>query len=132
MSSSLVGNILKTRRKELDLPVKYVLEQLKNMGVNISDKTLYGWENGHRQPDADEFLILCKIYEISSIAGLAKETSNENALLSSSDENEKKLVELYRELNDEGKEKLVGYAKDLTRTGDYKKAGSYRMVSKEA
>lgn len=132
MSSSLVGNILKTRRKELDLPVKYVLEQLKNMGVNISDKTLYGWENGHRQPDADVFLMLCKIYEISSIAGLTKETSTENKLLSLSDENEKKLVELYRELNDEGKEKLVGYAKDLTRTGDYKKVGSFRMASTEA
>nr|WP_326175008.1 hypothetical protein [uncultured Oscillibacter sp.] len=45
---------------------------------------------------------------------------------------EKSLIDLYRELNQEGQEKLVGYAKDLTRTGDYKKVGSYRMVSKEA
>lgn len=132
MSSSLVGNILKTRRKELGLPVKYVLEQLKNMGVNISDKTLYGWENSHRQPDVDVFLMLCKIYEINSIAGLTEETSSKNKLLSLSDENEKKLVELYRELNDEGKEKLVGYAKDLTRTGDYKKVGLFWMGTKEA
>lgn len=132
MSSSLVGSILKKRRKELDLPVKYVLEQLKNMGVDISDKTLYGWENGHRQPDADVFLMLCKIYDINSIAGLTKETLSENKLLSFSDENEKKLVELYRELNDEGKEKLLTYAIDLEDTGKYKKAGSFRVDAKEA
>ncbi len=131
MGSSLVGNILKTRRKELDLPVKYVLEQLKNIGVNISDKTLYGWENGHRQPDADVFLMLCKIYEINSIAGLTKETSSENKLLSLSDENEKQLIELYREMNEEGKGKLLSYAIDLEDTGKYKKAGSFRMASTE-
>nr|WP_325259240.1 hypothetical protein [uncultured Oscillibacter sp.] len=45
---------------------------------------------------------------------------------------EKNLVYMYRELNQEGQEKLVGYAKDLTRTGDYKKVGSLRMDAKEA
>lgn len=45
---------------------------------------------------------------------------------------EKNLVDMYRELNQEGQEKLVGYAKDLIRTGDYKKVGSFWMGSKEA
>lgn len=45
---------------------------------------------------------------------------------------EENLVNMYRELNQEGREKLVGYAKDLTRTGDYKKVGLFRMASTEA
>ena len=78
MSSSFIGNILKTRRKELNLSVKDVLAQLHNFGIDISDKTLYGWESGHRQPDADTFLILCNIYQISTITGIQKIPKREN------------------------------------------------------
>lgn len=67
MGTSLSGRMLKARRKELGFSVKHVLEQLQNMGINISAKTLYGWENEHRQPDADTFLKLCKIYNISTL-----------------------------------------------------------------
>lgn len=67
MSLSLSGAFLKERRKQLGFSVKYVIQQLQGMGINISDKTLYGWENGHRQPDADTFLRLCKIYDISTL-----------------------------------------------------------------
>lgn len=47
-------------------------------------------------------------------------------------EGEEKLLGFYRALNAEGQEKLIVYAKDLTRTGDYKKVGSFWMGSKEA
>lgn len=67
MAISLSGTLLKERRKELDLSVKYVIAQLQDMGITISVKTLYGWENGHRQPDADTFLKLCKIYDIDTL-----------------------------------------------------------------
>lgn len=45
---------------------------------------------------------------------------------------EENLVSMYRELNQEGQEKVVGYARDLVRTCDYKKVGSFWMGSKEA
>lgn len=48
------------------------------------------------------------------------------------DKKELELITLYRELNQEGQEKVVGYARDLARTGDYKKVGSFWMGSKEA
>lgn len=48
------------------------------------------------------------------------------------DKTEHELLALYRELNQEGKEKVVGYARDLVRTSDYKKVGSFWMGSKEA
>ena len=63
-----IASILKTRRKELKLTVKSVLDALHENGIDVSDKTLYGWESGYRQPDADTFIVLCSIYEIESLS----------------------------------------------------------------
>ncbi len=41
---------------------------------------------------------------------------------------EKKFLNLYRDLNDEGKERLLRYAEDLVASGNYKKYGSAGMV----
>ena len=55
--------------------MREALEKLKRHDINISDKTLYGWESGHRQPDADTFLVLCEIYGITSLEQI-KDTKN--------------------------------------------------------
>ena len=62
-----IGTLLKLKRKELNLSVKQVVDSLKSYNISISEKTLYGWENNYRQPDADTFLILCAIYQISNV-----------------------------------------------------------------
>lgn len=67
-----VSAILKEKRKGLGLSVKTVLDELRSHGIEISDKTLYGWESGHRQPDADTFLALCQIYGIDTLRGIKK------------------------------------------------------------
>ena len=64
-----IGTLLKLKRKELNLSVKQVVDSLKSYNISISEKTLYGWENNYRQPDADTFLILCAIYQISNVLG---------------------------------------------------------------
>lgn len=63
-----IATILKSRRKELKMTVKTVLDALHEHGIDVSDKTLYGWESGYRQPDADTFVVLCHIYEIESLS----------------------------------------------------------------
>lgn len=70
--SDYVAGILKAKRKQLKLSVKYVIEQLHQYDLDISDKTLYSWESGHRQPDADSFLALCDIYGITSFKEIEK------------------------------------------------------------
>lgn len=62
-----IGTLLKLKRKELNLSVKQVVDSLKSYNISISEKTLYGWENNYRQPDAYTFLILCAIYQISNV-----------------------------------------------------------------
>ena len=71
MNTSL-SDVLKAKRKEKNLKVKDVIQALQAYGVEIKEKTLYGWESGHRQPDADELLILCNIYGIESISELRR------------------------------------------------------------
>lgn len=70
MDGSIVAQILKIKRTELNLSAKAVVKKLQDFGIYISDKTLYGWESGHRKPDGDVFLILCHIYGIDSLEGL--------------------------------------------------------------
>ena len=66
--SAVIADLLKNKRKQYGLSVKDVLKRLKDRGIEISDKTLYGWESGHRQPDADTFLVLCEIYKINTLS----------------------------------------------------------------
>ncbi len=132
MNHSLVANLLKSRRKELDFPVKYVLEQLQNMGMTISDKTLYGWENGYRQPDADVFLLLCKIYDIDTLAGIDKLPPLEGKTPLFLDKSEEKLIGLYRALNEEGKERLLETADDMVQSKKYEESGAARMDTEKA
>ena len=47
------------------------------------------------------------------------------------DSMENKLIELYRELNEEGQEKLIDYADDMVRSGKYIKTDEI-IVDKEA
>lgn len=97
MGTSLSGTILKTKRKERQLSVNAVVEQLHQLGIDIKAKTLYGWENGHRQADADTFLMLCQIYKIDSISEIRPGTKNESILVSKDGltEEQSEIVSLY-------------------------------------
>lgn len=63
---SATSLILKQKRKENGWSVKEVSEKLKDCGITAAEKTIYGWESGQRQPDADTFMVLCQLYGITS------------------------------------------------------------------
>jgi transcriptional regulator with XRE-family HTH domain len=62
-----IARVLKEYRKISGLTSKDVTSIMESKGIKISNKTLYGWESGHSQPDADKLLILCEIYNIKNI-----------------------------------------------------------------
>ena len=120
--SDYVAGILKAKRKQLKLSVKYVIEQLHQYDLNISDKTLYSWESGHRQPDADSFLALCDIYGITSFKEIEKSPAPAEA-----DTGDKRLdgiIENYHQLNEDGQQQLAEQAEGLTYIPKYKKCDS--------
>lgn len=120
--SDYVAGILKAKRKQLKLSVKYVIEQLHQYDLDISDKTLYSWESGHRQPDADSFLALCDIYGITSFKEIEKSPTPAEA-----DTGDKRLdciIGNYHQLNEEGKDALADRAEEMTYIPKYKKCDS--------
>ena len=55
-----IGDTLKKLREENGMTRKEAAEKLKALGIDISDKTLYGYESGRNSANADMFLSLCK------------------------------------------------------------------------
>lgn len=62
-----IAKVLKESRQKTGLSGKEVTDRLSQHGINISPKTLYGWESGHSQPNADTLLLLCEIYGFEDI-----------------------------------------------------------------
>lgn len=69
-----IASLLKTKRKEAGLKIKTVVEELETYGIKLSEKTIYGYENGDRQPNADLFLVFCRIYGINSFSDIEEDT----------------------------------------------------------
>lgn len=70
-----IAYTLKELRKISHLSAKDAADQLKPFGINISSKTLYGYESSLSMPNADTFVALCKIYGCENPMQIA---SNEN------------------------------------------------------
>lgn len=61
--------LLRQKRESLNLDVEEVIQKLKDRGIEISVKTLYGYENGVGTPKVNTFIALCDIYGINDILG---------------------------------------------------------------
>lgn len=57
-----ISAVLKQLRKTSGYVAKDVREKLTHYGIEISEKTLYGYESGLSMPNADVFVALCDIY----------------------------------------------------------------------
>jgi len=66
-SKAEIANVLKKYRHKSGLSTNEVTDRLGQHGIKVSPKTLYGWEIGHSQPDANTLLLLCDIYDIDDI-----------------------------------------------------------------
>lgn len=95
---SLIAPVLKEKRKQLGLSVRTVAAQLHRWGIEVSEKTVYSWESGHRQPDADTLLALCRIYKIQSLSTFFSEETSEFSV------KEQNHIKKYRALDGYGKE----------------------------
>lgn len=99
-----IGSVLGTIRKEKGLTRKEVSNKLHDFGIDISDKTLYGYECGRTTANADMFLALCKIYGITDIfSTFGYDGYNEDGSLSLN-MYEVDMVEKYRTLDTYGKD----------------------------
>ncbi|WWR22084.1 helix-turn-helix transcriptional regulator [Lachnospiraceae bacterium JLR.KK009] len=62
-----IEKTLKEIREKKGIPIRTVLGELKELGIETSEETFYAYEAGKTKTDADTFLALCKIYKIENI-----------------------------------------------------------------
>lgn len=67
MKNPNIATMLKYYRKLNNLSVKDVVNIFKENNNTVAEKTIYGWESGQTQPNADTLMFLCKLYKIDNI-----------------------------------------------------------------
>ena len=67
MKNPKIAVMLKQYRKLRNFTVQQVVDILAEYGYHFAPKTIYGWENGATQPDADTLMFLCELYEIKDV-----------------------------------------------------------------
>jgi len=125
MEKQEFSKILKEQREQAGLSVQEVVNRLSIYGYSIKSKTIYGYESGHRTPDADVFVALCDIYGTKNALeayGYRKISGKNESPLN------EELISLLNQMNAEGKKKALDYVKDLVDTGKYKKDLSEQRV----
>lgn len=96
---SKIGDTLKRLREENGLTGKEATEKLRELGIDISAKTLYGYESGRNSTNADMFLALCQIYKCQNIMEVFSD-SVDDVLFTNKEWN---VIEKYRALDDPGR-----------------------------
>ena len=64
---TLIGGVLAELRKEKGFMQKDVAAKLSTCGFNTNAKTIYNWEKGLAQPAIQQFLALCRIFDVDDI-----------------------------------------------------------------
>lgn len=97
MKNPYIAKVLKYYRKLNHLSVNEVSSLLAKYDNPAAVKTIYGWESGNTQPDADTLMLLCEIYHIDNVLetfGYRNQQDTINLVLT---QHEKNLILKYRE-----------------------------------
>lgn len=96
MSSQNIAALLKQLRKTSKYSANEVVAQLKKYDIDISSKTLYGYESGLSMPNANVFVALCEIYECDNPMNISSNPPPDSA--------DWKLLKKYNSLDPHGKD----------------------------
>lgn len=99
MKNPNISHMLKYHRKLNELSVQDVSYYLDNLGKPAAPKTIYGWESGQTQPNADTLMHLCKLYHIDDVLHTFGYTDKVDVPLYLSPK-ERSLIQAYREHTD--------------------------------
>ena len=95
MKNEQIGKVLKKYRKLNALSVAdVVLELSEKYGVQVAEKTVYGWESNQAHPRSDTFIALCDIYKIGNVTDVFSESNDSKSFPITAEE--RALLENYR------------------------------------
>ena len=98
MKNPNIARALRYYRKLNNLSVDDVSDYLNAPNIPAKSKTIYGWENGNSQPNADTLMTLCGYYHIENILetfGYSTAQSDETETATILTREERMLLEAY-------------------------------------
>lgn len=102
-----IASKLREYRKEMGISVNEVSTFLKSQGYEIEARSVYGYENGSRMPNADVFLSLCVLYKCTDILFEFGYNSKKMQSISISSE-EQEILDKYNDLPNPAKDMIRG------------------------
>lgn len=75
-----IGEILAALRKESGKSQTCVAEYMSGQGRPVTQKAISKWEQGDTLPDAEQFLLLCRLYGVSDVLSVFAEEEDGGAL----------------------------------------------------
>lgn len=101
MDNKKFGATLRSLRESAGLSVREVIDKLSEMSIELSEKTLYGYEKGIRMPNGDMLINLCKIYKCTNIISAFEPLTDDMVTFS-----DLKMIEKYHSLDTYGQETI--------------------------
>ena len=108
-----IGEILAHTREQQGLSQKELAHLLSTAGVTVTNQAISKWENGSTQPNAAQFLTICRVLKITDIAETFLGISHTSP---------------FSRLNDEGRRKAMEYIDLLERSGLYTPENTLRTT----
>ena len=110
-----VANTLRNLRNMLELSQMDVVAKLNKLGIKANQQKMSRWENGRNTPNAEQFIALCKVYNVKDTYRVFVEQD---------------YSEPAPDLNKEGEKKLAEYKQLLLATGMYSPVMPERKIVK--
>lgn len=118
-------HIAKTLKK-LRLKTNLTADQVGAI-IGKSGKTVNAWENNRGQPDADELLTLCDIYNVDDIMSEFRESTMKRTS-SSLDEEHQSALDLYSQLDTIDRAEIRGMMKQMLRADKYSDKSNSKLA----
>ena len=68
---------LREIRKKREIKMAQVVKHLHENGIDVAEKTVYGWESGQANPSIQVFMLLCRFYGVADIHQLFADEENQ-------------------------------------------------------
>ena len=102
VTKKAIADMLRDKRLERGLKGSDVVQMLKReYDIELSDKTLYGYETGYSSPNIPTFLALCRLYEVEDLAAALEHSKPRRRTLTATEE---KLIQYFRLASPEAQE----------------------------
>lgn len=107
------GDVLKELRLKCGYDQRYVLKALREMGIETGQAQISRWENNHNNPNLQQFLGLCRLYEIKDPYLIFEKCDIQK------DADLLRIEKLLKSLNQEGRGKAEEYTQLLVDSKKY-------------